>query len=229
MLQPNELHYLKRVLRLSIGEYVEVVDGEGVLLKAVFHPPKYLRFESISLLKKSLYKRPSPLICLAIAIPKRGFDQALRMCTEIGVDKIQPLLTERTNSNLKINIERSESIIRNAVEQSERLWKPELLEVTTFNNLTTKLKGSSALAIAITRGKKINQLSSWLTKYSLDLDEIWIAVGPEGGWSPEELLTSFELGWSPVEIGDSIFRTSTAGVLSTYIMSDWRRNTRIKH
>ena len=71
-----------------------------------------------------------------MSVPKRGFDEILRMSCEIGVDIIQPIVSDRSVVRIDGNgrISRWEGIIREAVEQSERLWRPELRSILVVKN-----------------------------------------------------------------------------------------------
>ena len=85
-LTKEEDHYLARVLRFKTGDRLHVVDGLGNLWLADFE-------QNCSIKLATDYKHPSqsettrnPLTCLAVVIPKRGFDEIIRMSTEIGID-----------------------------------------------------------------------------------------------------------------------------------------------
>ena len=122
------MHYLKRVLRLRRGDSINIVDGFGHLWEASLQGGDLITFSSPidrPLLEEA---RPNPLVGLAVALPKKGFDDLLRMSCEIGVDIIQPLNSERGVARIdgEGKIMRSQAILREAVEQSERLWQPEI-------------------------------------------------------------------------------------------------------
>ena len=84
----KEAHYLKRVLRLRRGDLIEVVDGVGHLWGAVFQGDTSIKVSSLLDFPLKTQPRPKPLVGLAVVIPKRGFDELLRMSCEIGVDII---------------------------------------------------------------------------------------------------------------------------------------------
>ena len=96
ILTPSESHYLSRVMRMKPEDSLDVVDGEGHLWNA-----KLFGDKSIKILNdfdhpiKAVF-REKPLICIAVSIPKKGFDTFLQMSCEIGVDIIQPIISKRS-------------------------------------------------------------------------------------------------------------------------------------
>ncbi len=220
----NEVHYLRRVLRLKQRDRFEVVDGAGHLWEAYLFGKDVIKLDSSfsSPLKEN--SRIKPLIGLAVSIPKRGFDDLLRMSCEIGVDVVQPLRSERSVSLVQGIAPplRWHVIIREAVEQSERFWEPKLLEIVDIKEWLLNLPENAAIAFATTRMLRANEFRFWLDQLGRDLDQIWVVIGPEGGWSHEEELLAFDAGLIPVQLGKSILRTSTAGVAATQLMVSWR-------
>ncbi len=64
-----------------------------------------------------------------------------------------------------------------------------------------------------------------LNKSPLNCNEVWVAIGPEGGWTPQEEKAAIENGWLGVSLGKNILRTSTASIGATENMVSWRRVT----
>jgi len=225
-LNGKEAHYLNRVLRLRSGDPIEIVDGLGHLWKAKLIERDLIQLVSSFQSPQKEKLAPKPLIGLAVVLPKRGFDELLRMSCEIGVDIIQPLLSERGVVRIKGEgrSTRWEGIIREAVEQSERLWKPNLRSVMEFNDWLPKRPGRAVYALASTRLSKPQDIQSWTMGLNHEIDEIWIAIGPEGGWTSKEQFSARQVGCIEVQLGDSIMRTSTAAVAATQLLVSWRRN-----
>ena len=125
----EEAHYINKVMRIKNGKEIFIANGKGSLWKAI--KVKNDCLEIIQLKKPYLFQEQEIfLLGIAVVIPKSGFENILKMCTEIGIDFIQPLFSER-QVNKKLNFSRKllrwNSIIKEAVEQSERLWKPSIL------------------------------------------------------------------------------------------------------
>ena len=130
-----EIHYISRVLRLKKGDFIDIVNGNGDLYRA-----KVLSFEKLYLTRiLNKYPKdhsPNPKICLACVLPKKGFEDVLRMGCEIGVDIFQPLFSDRCQIT-KVSEKRFarwDHILNESVEQCERLWKPKLNSIASFEN-----------------------------------------------------------------------------------------------
>ncbi len=224
-LTSDESHYLSRVMRMRSDDLLAVIDGKGHLWNA-----KIVGKRNIKLLNSfdtpiQSVSREKPLICIAVSIPKKGFDSFLQMSCEIGVDVIQPLISQRSVVK-KCNNEkmiRYQKIIYEAVEQSERLWCPEVRKVLKFPNWVNDLPSDSQIGFATTRIEDLDDCMDWLKETSYKVNEIWIVIGPEGGWDKDEEALAFESGFEGISIGDNILRTSTAAVSACQLMTSWRR------
>ncbi|ABX08712.1 16S rRNA (uracil(1498)-N(3))-methyltransferase [Prochlorococcus marinus] len=224
LLKPNETHYLTRVLRLKPGDEIFIVNGYGSLWRGCLEKSDSLTLLSSLTNPEIFHQRANPLICLAVVLPKKGFDEILRFCTEVGVDIFQPLISERSiNQDIGIlRLKRWQSIINEAVEQSERLWMPELRPPIRFQDWVTE-SSIGAVSIGTTRENRYCELETWLAQLSNDLSHVWIAIGPEGGWSSTELSLALKHGAQYVQFGETILRVSTAAICSAQLMASWRR------
>ena len=225
LLLKEEYHYLNRVLRLKIGDKLHIVDGLGCLWEGSIFSDELIALSSSFSKPLENVLRSKPLICLSIVLPKKGFEDVLRMCCEIGVDVIQPLLSERSVAKMasQQSYIRWRKIIREAVEQSERLWAPEINKIIPLENWIDDFPSGSLFLFATTRLTDSDDLQYWLNNFKKDVDNIWIGIGPEGGWSQEEVKKAKELGCVQVELGDNILRTSTAAVAAFQLIASWRR------
>ena len=150
------------------------------------------------------------------------------MCTEIGIDFIQPLHSEhqiKRISNQALKMDRWNSIINEAVEQCERLWKPKLLNILDICEWLISLEDKDIISISLTRNENCINLNQWLKMQNLSVQELttlWNVIGPEGGWSQREISFFKEKKIQFIKLSESILRTSTASVTATSILSQWR-------
>ncbi len=218
----EESHYLRRVIRLRKGDEFSVVDGIGNRWNASLESSTSARL--LSLPSEPIEKRPESQQkkCIAVVLPKRGFGYSLRMSCEMGIDVIQPLRSKRSNPQTKFRLNRYQTVIKEAVEQSERLWAPIILDTLDFQDWLQSYSKNFPRAIASTRLDNRKQINSWLNDLDLLSSEIWTAIGPEGGWTKDELAKAKENGCIPVDLGDFILRTDTAIVAATQAMTSFR-------
>ena len=215
-LLPAERHYLQRVLRLRAGDRFAVVDGAGQLWPAALEPEAARLLLPLEQPAESEPPPPLPLQ-LAVALPRQGADVLLRMVCELGIDRIQPLLAARSVKE-RWNRERAEAIVREAAEQCERLWLPQLHELKQA--LPWFEAAGRVRLLATTRRPDSQPLAEILA--AVEAGPITVAIGPEGGWSESEEATALRCGWQPVSLAPGILRTATAAVAAAAALSGWR-------
>jgi len=227
-LTSEEAHYINKVMRIKNGKEIFIADGEGSLWKAIKVKNECLE---ISQLKKPyiFQEQEIYLLGIAVVIPKSGFEDILKMCTEIGIDFIQPLFSERqVNKNLNFTkkLLRWNSIIKEAVEQSERLWKPSILDGMDIIEWLKSRHNQEKISISITRENTPYDLNQWLRnqqEFGNNKGGIfWNVIGPEGGWSSKEVDFFNKNDNSFVKLSDTILRTSTASINASSILNQWR-------
>ena len=204
----DEAHYINKVMRIKTGEEIFIANGEGSLWKAIKVKNDSLKISESQ--KPYLFQQQEIyLLGIAVVIPKSGFEDILKMCTEIGIDFIQPLFSERqVNKNLNFSKKflRWNSIINEAVEQSERLWKPFILN-----------------GIDIIEWLKKQQ--EFVNKESI----FWNVIGPEGGWSSREIDFFNENNHTFVKLSENILRTSTACINASTVLNQWRNDLKLRN
>ena len=223
----EESHYINKVMRLKIGEELQITNGEGYLWSGIKNKNNLIEIPNINKPICVQDKKPV-LLGIAIAIPKNGFEDILKMCTEIGIDFIQPLYSEhqiKRISNQDSKMDRWNTIINEAVEQCERLWKPKILNILDISEWIITLKAKDIISISLTRDKNCISLNRWLKMQNLTFQEstvLWNVIGPEGGWSKREICCFKENKIQFIKLSESILRTSTACVTAASMLSQWR-------
>ena len=223
----EESHYLNKVMRLKIGEEIQITNGEGYLWKGIKNKNNILEIPNIN--KPILVQdKKKVFLGIAVAIPKSGFDDILKMCTEIGIDFIQPLYSEhqiKRISNQSSKMDRWNIIINEAVEQCERLWKPKILNILDIYEWIIACKATDIISISLTRNENCISLNQWLRMQNPPVEkskEIWNVIGPEGGWSNGEISFFKEKKIEFTKLSESILRTSTASITASSMLSQWR-------
>ena len=226
-LTEKESHYINKVMRLKNGDFISIVNGEGALWKGQKIDQENIQ---ISLFDKPHYFKENKklLIGLAISPPKRGFEDILKMTTEIGVDIIQPLNSERQIkkiSNQSLKMDRWDSIINESVEQCERLWRPELHNFVDVYDWINSLNNNDYVSISVTRNANTIGLRKWISNENIPRGNdfiMWNVVGPEGGWSENEIEKFRNLKMQFIKLSENILRTSTAAINSASVLAEWR-------
>ena len=226
-LSKEESHYLNKVMRLKIGEEIQITNGEGHLWLGIKNKNNFIEIPKINN-PILVQDKKRVLLGIAVAIPKNGFDDILKMCTEIGIDFIQPLYSEhqiKRISNQVLKMDRWNTIINEAVEQCERLWKPKILNILDICEWIIACKAKDIISISLTRDENCISLNKWLKMQNLPFQEstiIWNVIGPEGGWSKREICFFKENKIQFIKLSESILRTTTASITASSILSQWR-------
>ncbi|OGH89544.1 MAG: hypothetical protein A2537_02495 [Candidatus Magasanikbacteria bacterium RIFOXYD2_FULL_36_9] len=206
-LDTETVHQIKDVLKINIGEEVVICDGEGKAVIATLRQinKKNAEFSIVKLLPP---KKDGKKIVLCAAILKRdNFEWLLQKVVEVGVDEIVPLISERT-VKIGSNDKRWQKIIKEAAEQSERQTLPLLHATRSFKD-ALKINSGKVL-FCDPSGKNI---SGSIAK---DVD-LTVFIGPEGGWSENEIKLTKDVDAEIVNLGDSILRGETAGIVAVYL------------
>ena len=234
-LTKEEAHYLNKVMRIKIGKEIFITNGQGSLWKAKNLENNFIEINNVD--KPYFFQEKEKFILgIAVVIPKNGFEDILKMCTEIGIDFIQPLFSERQVkkiSNFSKKNSRWNSIINEAVEQSERLWRPSILSGFNLIDWIDSRDPKDIISISVTRDNSSENLNHWLKKNQNVLDKksgvLWNVIGPEGGWSESEI-EFFKQNKMPfVKLSENILKTSTATVNATSILNQWRNDFKLNN
>jgi 16S rRNA (uracil1498-N3)-methyltransferase len=224
--------HLSRVLRAQVGQKFDIATGDAVRRGTITSiSGKRVEFA----LGDEVAVRPSAKVTLALAIFK--FDRmewAIEKCTEIGVARIVPVVARRTDAHLAVAAgkrhERWLRIALQAAEQSRRASPPEIMVPIKLKELGSA--GASPASLAET-GKPAADtpaprivLAESETNISLrdvlpsSASEAVLAIGPEGGWTDDELRWFRESGWTAASLGNTILRAETAAIIATALALD---------
>ena len=214
-LTAEQQHYLSRVLRLRSGDRFLALLDSGVTWLAK------LEEGTAELLEPQEVKTELPLnVTLVLSLPKgSGFDEVVRQVTELGVSRIVPVISDRTVLRPSANRrDRWQRIAGEATEQSERSQSPTVEEPISFSRYLNELEMSKSNDLRYFcwgRGDSVHLLSHLQTdllagdQTAMNIG-ITIAIGPEGGWTDEEVDRSVKAGFVSVSLGKRILRAITA-------------------
>lgn len=210
---PNADH-LVRVLRAKPGQRFDIT-AEGVVRAGtiVSVSPGQVEFE----LGEWLQSAPLAEILVYLSIFK--FDRmewAIEKLTELGVAKIVPMISRRTEAHLaraaEKRVERWRKITLEAAQQARRTAPP---EVIAPKPLKKAIAGISGCRVVLSEAEDSNSLKSVLADCT---HPIALAFGPEGGWTPDEVEMFNQDGWRSASLGQTILRAETAAIAAVAIV-----------
>ena len=218
----SEQHHLHNVLRTKPGETVRIIDGKGNVYTAQILETHDDRLSSDArILSHEFHAVVSPKLTLFQGLPKSDkMELILQKTTELGVTRIVPLHSEyalqKPNQN---RYERWHRVLISATKQSERAWLPELCNAQEFNAALAQLdKFSLCLLLSPHRDKEshVQHIQKVLRAESRP-DSIALFVGPEGGFSDQEVTRAIENECRLVTLGRNILRTETAAIVAVAV------------
>jgi len=220
----EEAHHIIRVLRLGHGDLVSISDGKseesvGVISEVDTRSTKI----KIRVLYKNKFEETKPTITLLQGLPKgEKFDWIIQKCTEIGVSRIVPIITQRTVVNiaptkLEHRMMRWKKIAEEAAKQSMRMDIPEIAELLTFDEALKEIDRHHLSLIPWEQERNIS-LKKVLKDIDQSITKVAVFIGPEGGFSPDEAEMARTHGAVPVSLGPRILRTETAAIAACSIL-----------
>jgi len=208
--------HLSRVLRVGIGQEFDITAGNEVRRGRVTAISEgRVEFE----LGDEIAVPVTVDVTLALSIFK--FDRmewAIEKCTELGVARIVPVIARRTEAHLAAavgkRVERWRRIALQAAEQSRRVSPPEISQPFKLKDAAT-LPGS--FRILLSENERETVLKDVFPLNSRD-GAVVMALGPEGGWTDEELSLLQGAGWTSASLGSRILRAETAAIAAMAIV-----------
>ncbi len=207
--------HIVQVLRMTIGERLQLTDGKGLILTSEISNDhkKSCTVKRISIEKISA---PQKQITIAISLVKNAsrFEWFLEKATEIGVTTIIPLICSRTEKQ-HFRFDRMKGIITSAMLQSHQAWMPVLHEPISFEKLILTDKSDSKFIAHCESDDKKNHLKV-IPKSSSSI----MLIGPEGDFTPTEIELALKHNFIPVSLGENRLRTETAGMVAVTLLNN---------
>lgn len=197
---------IRKVLKLEPGETICISDGRGADYEGVIEKidTDTVYLNNITKKESLMPKKNVTLYCAILK--KENFELVCQKATELGVTKIVPIITQRTIKQ-GLKVDRLKKIIKEASEQSGLSQIPILSEALTFSD-------------AIAESLKENEKTFLFDKSGLDIKNtfksIGLFVGPEGGFTDDEILHAKNLHIEVGSLGITTLRGETAAIVATY-------------
>jgi 16S rRNA (uracil1498-N3)-methyltransferase len=213
-----DAHHLTRVLRVQPGQQFEISDNRNVYLAEVQSARK--DGVDFAILRQIEALAPAVHVTLFAALIKfERFEWLLEKATELGVERIVPVETERSEKGLAQaagkRLARWNRIAREASEQSRRVRLP---EIGAAISLPDAIQTSADCRLALEEGAAPPILSV-LPAVRRPQDRVCLLAGPEGGWTDRERAAMVAATWAPVSLGAEILRAETAAIAALAVIN----------
>jgi len=209
-LTSEESRHCVKVLRLSKGDHVQLLNGKGSSYEAIIQiaDPKSCMLEILQENKHPNYRSYHLTVAIAPTKNMDRFEWFAEKAAEIGIDKIVPIICKHSERK-ELRNERLEKILISAMKQSGQKYLPELTRQISFKELIKEPFDGDKLIAHCEPGHK-QTLKNSVTPGK----NVMLLIGPEGDFDPAEIKLALENGYIPVSLGESRLRTETAGVVA---------------
>ncbi len=205
--------HIAQVLRMQIGEQLQLTDGKGNLYRAEIIDNNRKK-SVVKILSCSNQPKAEKGITIAISLIKNSarFEWFLEKITEIGVSEIVPLLCSRTEKQ-HFRHDRMKNILISAMLQSQQSWLPHLHEPVKFSTFVQQPFEGQQFIAHCEEDKPRNELTTYQP-----FNAAAILIGPEGDFSVDEIEWALNNNFKPVVLGETRLRTETAGVVAATLL-----------
>lgn len=211
------IHQIIKVLRKKIGDQIVILNNTGFEYGCeIRQAAKKLILLKI-LNKSENQNEPQVKVSLFQSIlKKQKMEFVFEKCTEIGVSKFIPMVSEYS-VKLALNSDRAQKILKEASEQSQRGRIPEISDILKFRDAVLQCEKSDLNIIFHEKEeeKTIGKFILENQKKIGDVNNINVFIGPEGGFSSEEIAFAEKSGFEVVSLGKRVLRAETAAVISS--------------
>jgi 16S rRNA (uracil1498-N3)-methyltransferase len=209
----SQAHHLRDVLRTEVGSLVTLFDGSGREATASVTRVAGDAVE-LAIVERRTVAAARPSVTLATAVPKgTRFTWLVEKATELGVDRLVPLVTRR--SVVDPGTGKLDKLRRTIVEASKQCGRARLMELTApvaWSDFVERELAGMRAWIADPSGEPLEQ-----SAFSSDAPAV-IAIGPEGGWTEDELDQARGAGGRVISLGPNVLRIETAALVAAALL-----------
>ncbi len=207
-LEGDDYRHGVKVLRLKVGDEINVIDGKGSLfICSVSDLSKHTMV--VEVVDEEIFSKPNYDLKVAISPTKNlsRFEWFVEKAVEIGVSEIIPIICKRTEKPT-IKRDRAMRIIRSAMKQSMNIYEPQLHPVTSLQEVINDYVAENKFIAFVEEDTRL------LSQCEINDSQVLILIGPEGGFTSDEVELARKAFFFPVSLGKSRLRTETAGVVA---------------
>tara|TARA_B100000900_G_scaffold414278_1_gene440502 strand:- start:793 stop:1521 length:729 start_codon:yes stop_codon:yes gene_type:complete len=212
-LRGGEAHHCFRVMRKQVGDNIVIFDGNGKEANATIRAISKNE-ACLEIIDTRRFSALLPQLEVAVAIPKgKSFDFILQKAAEMGVNRIQPLVSDQGNVRFKdcealLKRDKWQRTLLEACKQCGQNHLPEVRVPALLNHYLEKIE-SGGIRIVGALTSETKTLKKLLERHESP-ERVVLMVGPEGDFSAGEYKRIFESGFAPVGLGELVLRTETA-------------------
>ena len=213
-LEEDASRHIVQVLRMEVGELLQLTDGRGNLLTASIYAV-HKKHCVVKLLNSVHLPQDARKISVGISLLKNTdrFEWFLEKATEIGIREIIPFISARTEKK-QFRYERLKAVMVSALIQSQQVWLPDLLQPQSYKELVLSSRHAQKFIAHCHEETKVLLADAVNSSVGSQI----ILLGPEGDFTGEEINLAQGSKFIPVSLGETRLRTETAGVVAVSLL-----------
>ena len=205
----NDSRHILKSYRKGIGDMLNFTNGNGLLAECkIIEKGKKIKVKIVKISKNKPNKVSIHVAISPLKNPSR-FEWFVEKATEIGIKEITPIITKYSEKK-KVNHERLERISISSLKQSNQLFKPTINSTEKFSDFIKN--NSDQKIMANLKTKNI------LAKESIKSNQICLVIGPEGGFSDDEIQEAKNNKITEISFGENRLRSETAAIYGLSIL-----------
>lgn len=220
----SQIHHIRDVLRINTGEEINIFDEDNNEFLCIVESIKADKIVvDIKRKQKAIFKKDIH-ITLACAIPKKGkFELIVQKSTELGVDRIVPLVSQNSIVRFKANekekkVERFRRVGIEAAKQCGRSDLPLISPPTKFKELLNSFSSFDYIFLPNLSSTDRISFTDAVRKIKLN-SKVLLLIGPEGDFADEEVSQAIANGATPISLGKLVLRVETAAIVCAGLLS----------
>lgn len=215
ILNEEESRHCAQVLRLKVGQLIQITNGSGSLFSAELIEVNHKKCV-IALINEEVFVKPENFSLHIAIAPTKNMDRMewfVEKAVELGIDEITPIICARSERK-EIKIERLKKVAISAMKQSLKFFLPIINEPISFQNFT-RANNANQKFLCFSEAKSNENLNAYETNRAHNT----ILIGPEGDFTGDEIKNALDFGFLPINLGQSRLRTETAAIHAVSIIN----------
>ena len=205
----NDSRHIIKSFRRDIGDTLNFTNGNGLLAECkIIEKGKKIKVKIVKISKNKPNKVSIHVAISPLKNPSR-FEWFVEKATEIGIKEITPIITKYSEKK-KVNHERLERISISSLKQSNQLFKPKINSTEKFSDFIKNNRDQKIMANLKTK--------NILAKESINSNQICLVIGPEGGFSDDEIQEAKNNKITEISFGENRLRSETAAIYGLSIL-----------
>jgi 16S rRNA (uracil1498-N3)-methyltransferase len=212
----EEAKHITKSLRLKAGDFIWITDGKGTLAKAAL---THIFKDScaVEIVERTFHNYSHRKLYLAVAPTKNPdrMEWLVEKAVEIGVSQMAFVVCDRSERK-HVDLNRLHRIAVAALKQSQGTWLPELKTVSFLQCIQESKDMDVGKYIAYCDD---NEQAVKIGNINFQNNDALFLIGPEGDFTPQEVLAAKEYGFKHISLGNKILRTETAALFVTCLFA----------